>query len=359
MKPPSRSEIEKALVDWESKTWEFKRKDYLGVARLMESSIVEAKDWALAGDIASFANTHGGHMVIGISNDGNVDGFSIDDKLRNRISRVIRHRMSPVPLYDISVVQMEAGKNVTVISIAEGDGDLCTVKGTVFVRDLNGIAAATGAEITRMVKKRLGKKLKPAPTEREIVDSPYNLPSRGKTEQAILADFEKVAQSCGLEIRKTTRSISPNIRWTYVWASFSCNKRNWHFWVVAHGGNFGPQDYKYIGRNLKDCVKYRDPQHSVVPEGAEVCPLILIMGRINSLTSILGIFGLSLVATRFGGYSGRGDAKYGHLFDGDIMGHRFMLSGITDAEAMRKRMDSFLDWMKANQTKLSKIRASH
>jgi predicted HTH transcriptional regulator len=174
MRLPSEEDIRQAIEVWEKKTWDFKAKEALGDPKVMQPKAVEEKDWELCRDIASFANTSGGYMVVGVEDDRKnraVQGHAISDTLKNRISQVVRSKIAPLPSYDVDIVEVQ-GKGVTVFLIEEGDADLCTVNGTVFVRDLNGKAPASGAEITRIMRRRLGRKLNPAPTDREIIGSP-------------------------------------------------------------------------------------------------------------------------------------------------------------------------------------------
>ena len=355
MKCPSGEEIKQAIQVWENRTWEFKSVDYLGDPKLMGRDVVDKKYLKLCYDIASFANTSGGHIVIGVDDDRkgrNICGFSIGDTLKNRISHVVRSRISTVPIYDISVTKVD-GKHVTVISIDEGDGDLSTVNGTVFIRDVNGRALATGGEITRIVRKRLGKKLAPAPTNKEIMNSPYNLPNMDEGSLAILADFEKVAPSYGF--KGLERIVVSHYGVPWVLTFFDNKNRRWYFLVIPCAGDFGPNEYKDVSVGLGDyqSKSERALREHGVPEDAGVYPLILIMGRINSLKSQLSLWGFSFVPNRFGGYAGPGERKR-HRPLCDPLAHRFMLSGITQIDVLDKRIDSFIDWLKENQPKLSK-----
>src|SRR5690606_5979579 len=96
----------------------------------MPDDVVEHKDWELARDVASFANSPGGgYIVIGVADERKgrtIDGYILSDKLKSRIGAVIRARVSPVPVVDIAVVEVN-GKLVTVLAVEEGAGDPCTV----------------------------------------------------------------------------------------------------------------------------------------------------------------------------------------------------------------------------------------
>lgn len=355
MKIPSSEEIKQALLVWENKTWEFKSKDALGNPDLMPTKVVDKKDWELAEDIASFANTNGGCIVYGVQDDRKrrfIEGYAISDKLINRISNVIRKRISTVPLYDIVLVKID-DKVVTVFIVIEGDGDLCTVNGHIFVRDVNGKAHATGAEITRIVKKRLGRKLTPTPTKRDIAQSPYILPKIGDIKLAILKDFRQIAPNYGFKLKISSEKT---LGLPFTLGNFNYENRDWYFWVLAHDGNFGANNYKQISFLLNWLHRFESIKKGIkqawLPESAGIYPLVLIMGRINSLRSQLEFFGFSLVPTRYGGYVGPGvRGKIQPL--GDVSGHRFLLSGITSKELMSKRIEDFILWLKSNQSELA------
>ena len=351
MRLPSEEDIRQAIEVWEKKNWDFKAKEALGDPKLMQPKVVDEKDWELCRDIASFANTNGGYIVVGVEDDRKnraVQGHAISDNLKSRISQVVRSKIAPLPSYDVDIVKVQ-GKGVTVFLIEEGDADLCTVNGTVFVRDLNGRAPASGAEITRIMRRRLGRKLNPVPTDREIMDSPYNLPRPWERKQAIVGDFLKVAPSRGFReiVRLDFRHGS--VAYPIV-ALLSSKRREWYFAVIPHEANFGVLDYRrlsgFMGAEIEGLLK------TTLPDSAGVYPLVLITGKIGTLNSQLRYFGFSFVPTRFGGYVGPGREK-GHSALGDFYGHRFMLSGITSPEVMARRLDAFKDWLEEMQTKLS------
>jgi hypothetical protein len=131
-------------------------------------------------------------------------------------------------------------------------------------------------------------------------------------------------------------------------------RREWHFVVIPHGANFGVSDYKYLS-GLVVADETETLLKTILPDSAGVYPLVLIMGKIGTLNSQLSYFGFSFVPTKFGGYVGPGREK-GHRALGDFFGHRFMLSGVTSAEVMARRLDAFNDWLQEMQPSLSVAR---
>jgi len=347
MKPPTPNEIKRAIKIWEKKNWEFKAKEALGDPQTMPRDIIDKKDWELADDVASFANTIGGYIVIGVEDDRKGRGlqnFSISDKLKSRISSILRQKINPKPHYDIDVVRINR-KSVTVISIEEGDGDLCTVKGTIYIRDINGKTPATGAEITRIVKKRLGKKVIPSPTQREISDSSYNLPSSNERKKVILKDFKRVSSTYGFA--KCKEILKDELLLT----SLKIKNRKWFFLVISYGESFGVNFYRVIKRFYGSPVDKPFLSRNI-PKSTEVYPLLLIMGRINSLKSELEYSDYSVVPTKYGAYLGPGNRQPESPFIGSSIGHVFMLSGITSKDIMNIRIEAYVRWLIENQQNL-------
>jgi predicted HTH transcriptional regulator len=180
LKPPSAKEIESWIVspNWEKRTLDFKSQDAIPDSTKMSGELLERKDWEIAKDVASFANTPGGgYLVVGVKDDRDqrvIEGFSISDKTKLRLAAILRSRINPPAEVDVEIVKV-GSKRVTAFIIQESEGDACTVNGTVYVRDVNGRAVASAAEITRIVRRRLGTKIRPSPTDRELINSPYNL----------------------------------------------------------------------------------------------------------------------------------------------------------------------------------------
>lgn len=144
--------------NWEKRRLDFKSGDCLAIPGSMPSEVVELKDWEISRDVASFANTPGGgDIIIGVEDERKhrkVSGFVITDAAKTRLANILRTRINPPAELEVDVVEID-GQPITILTIFEGRGDLCTVIGTVHVRDLNGRTVATGHEITQLVIRRL------------------------------------------------------------------------------------------------------------------------------------------------------------------------------------------------------------
>ncbi len=347
MKTPTPVQIRRMVDAWEKRTIEFKAREAIGDPGMMPHQALERKDSELAKDIASFANTSGGYLIIGVTDKTRkIHGCVMSDGLKNRVSRVLRGRINPVPAYEIESVRV-GRREITVFVIEEGEGDLCTVNGTVYLRDVNGRAEATGAEITRLVRRRLGKKVTATPTKRELVSSPYNLPTEEERWAAMNADFLQIDRKLHFKSITCVRRAYPRIRF----ASKCEADHMWHFFVIPFGDNFGSNEWTAIRWIASDSNGHERLRKRIKALTASdvINLLVLVMGRVNSLRSILQYSGLSYVPTPFGGYVAPGQGLY----------QTFFLSGVTHGELMKERLQDFLVWLVASRGWLAPRRRSN
>lgn len=341
-------EIKEMICTWEKRTVDFKAKEAIPDPDVMPRDIVEQKDWELAKHIASFANTRGGYLIVGVEEKTrNIQDYAMSDTLKTRISSVLRNKISPIAVYDIETVKVDE-KDVTVFAVQEGEGDISTVNGTVYVRDVNGRAVATEAEIMRLVRRRLGKKTGPAPTKRELIDSPYNLPTPEERIEAMNMDFLRIAQRLSF---KNTKSVGMWPR-EHIYTNTNRLGHIWHFVTLPFPDNFGPPDFRgasFILRELNgSTVRRRKINVRNLKNGDPINLLALVLKRVNSLKTVLRDSGSSYVPTVFGGYVGPGySAHVGFMADWPY--HRFFLSGVTDAQVMKERLQDLLMWLATNK----------
>jgi Putative DNA-binding domain len=348
LKPPSAREIRSWItsLNWEKRTLDFKSKEAVSDPSKMPGELVEKKDWEIAKDVASFANTPGGgYLVVGVKDDRDqraVEGFSVSDKTKLRLARILRSHINPPAEVDVEIVKV-GNKQVTVFIVQEGEGDACTVNGTVYLRDVNGRAVASAAEITRIVRRRLGRKVRPSPTDRELINSPYNLPTPVLREERMIADFAKVASEIGFINVKEVSRVQPAQR--AVISTYKLIGKEWHFAVMAVGGHFGIAEFRTVTfdlMNINSAIQTPTSDH-------EFFPLILVMGRIGSLKSQLRYFGYAQMPLRFGAYIGPGleHAEPRTSIKGiNTRSHRFLLAGINELDTLRFRLEQFLTWLK-------------
>jgi hypothetical protein len=355
LNPPSAKEIESWIIspNWEKRRLDFKSKEAVPDPSKMPGELVDKKDWEFAKDVASFANTPGGgYLVVGVKDDRDqrvVEGFSISDKTKLRLAGILRSRINPPAEVDIEIVNV-FDNQVTAFIVQEGEADACTVNGTVYVRDVNGRAVASAAEITRIVRRRLGKKGRPSPTDRELINSPYNLSTPGLREDRMLTDFAKLAPEIGFTDVTEVSHVQPAKRALISTCKLGGNE--WHFAVIGVGGHFGIAEFKAV--TGYDLLNDRGITVPLRPIPAPISnhaffPLVLVMGRIGSLKSQLRYFGYAQMPLRFGAYIGPGleHARPRTSMKGiNTLSHRFILAGIIDLDTLRFRLEQFLTWLK-------------
>jgi hypothetical protein len=112
-----------------------------GVLLDYKSDWIENKKLAKA--VASFANTHGGHLVIGVAADKDrnvpVDfpGLELVDGIKEKVGAVCRSRISPAPVFRMKLVHLsdKPGRTVLVIEVPESPQPPHYVNGVIYVRN--------------------------------------------------------------------------------------------------------------------------------------------------------------------------------------------------------------------------------
>lgn len=110
----------------------------------------------LAQDLAAFANSYGGFLIIGVSDEKEgkkIVGFPSNDLILQRIVNICRDSVQPPLRPQVKVIYTPQGE-VLVIYVAEGTGDLALVEGRVFIRVYNEVRQAVSEEITEMILQR-------------------------------------------------------------------------------------------------------------------------------------------------------------------------------------------------------------
>lgn len=110
----------------------------------------------LAQDLTAFANSYGGFLVIGVNDEkegSQIVGFSSDDKLIQRVVNICRDWVQPPLRPQFQNINVD-NKEVLVIYVEEGRGDLCLVDGKVFIRVYNEVRQSVSEEITEIILRR-------------------------------------------------------------------------------------------------------------------------------------------------------------------------------------------------------------
>lgn len=104
-------------------------------------------DWIdnkkLAKAVASFANTHGGHLIIGMAADKernapqSLPGIDFEDGIKEKVGAICRSRISPAPVFRMKLIELaeSPGRCVLVIEVPESPQPPHYVNGVIYVRN--------------------------------------------------------------------------------------------------------------------------------------------------------------------------------------------------------------------------------
>lgn len=132
-------------------------KDLIGEATEYDKKLAleEKKPKSWCKSVSAFANTLGGALIFGISNDDEIVGLENPIKDAEKISELIKSRLNPIPEFDLKFHKTEDEKVLIILDIFKGeetpyyyaaDGDL-----EAYVRVGNESVKATPTEQKRLV----------------------------------------------------------------------------------------------------------------------------------------------------------------------------------------------------------------
>ena len=111
------------------------------------------KGWCKS--VSAFANTFGGALIFGISNEGMVVGLKNPERDAEKISEVIKTRLDPMPEFKLRFYQTEEGKVLVILDVYKGDETPYYYSGDgvmeAYVRVGNESVKATATELKRLV----------------------------------------------------------------------------------------------------------------------------------------------------------------------------------------------------------------
>lgn len=111
------------------------------------------KSWCKS--VSAFANTFGGALIFGISNDGQVVGLNDSEGDAEKISEIIKSRLTPIPEFKLRFHKTDDGKILVVLEVYKGDETPYYYSGDgvleAYVRIGNESVKATATELKRLV----------------------------------------------------------------------------------------------------------------------------------------------------------------------------------------------------------------
>ena len=132
-------------------------KDLIGEATEYDKKLAleEKKPKSWCKSVSAFANTFGGALIFGISNEGMVVGLENPEGDAEKISEVIKTRLDPMPEFKLRFYQTEDGKVLIILDVYKGDETPYYYSGDgvleAYVRVGNESVKATGTELKRLV----------------------------------------------------------------------------------------------------------------------------------------------------------------------------------------------------------------
>lgn len=132
-------------------------KDLIGEATEYDKKLAleERKPKSWCKSVSAFANTLGGALIFGISNEDEIVGLANPSSDAEKISEIIKNRLNPIPEFKLRFYKTEDEKILIVLDIFKGeetpyyytgDGDL-----EAYVRVGNESVKATPMELKRLV----------------------------------------------------------------------------------------------------------------------------------------------------------------------------------------------------------------
>ncbi len=110
------------------------------------------KSWCKS--VSAFANTLGGSLIFGISDEGKIEGLETPDRDAEKISEIIKTRLSPIPEFNLRF-HNENGKVLIILDIYKGEETPYYYSGEgvleAYVRIGNESVKATATELKRLV----------------------------------------------------------------------------------------------------------------------------------------------------------------------------------------------------------------
>lgn len=98
-------------------------KDLIGEATEYDKKLTleEKKPKSWCKSVSAFANTFGGALIFGMSNEGMVVGLENPEGDAEKISEVIKTRLDPMPEFKLRFYQNENSKVLIILDVYKGD----------------------------------------------------------------------------------------------------------------------------------------------------------------------------------------------------------------------------------------------
>ena len=98
-------------------------KDLIGEATEYDKkfALEEKKPKSWCKSVSAFANTFGGTLIFGISDDGQVVGLDDPEGDAEKISEIVKTRLDPIPEFNLRFHKTDDGKVLVILDVHKGD----------------------------------------------------------------------------------------------------------------------------------------------------------------------------------------------------------------------------------------------
>lgn len=132
-------------------------KDLIGEATEYDKKLVleEKKPKSWCKSVSAFANTFGGSLIFGISDDGQIVGLDTPENDAEKISETVKTRLDPIPEFNLRFHKTDNGKILVILDVYKGDETPYYYSGDgvleAYVRVGNESVKVTATELKRLV----------------------------------------------------------------------------------------------------------------------------------------------------------------------------------------------------------------
>lgn len=132
-------------------------KDLIGEATEYDKKLAleEKKPKSWCKSVSAFANTFGGILIFGISDDGQVVGLGDPEGDAEKISEIVKTRLDPIPEFNLRFHKTGDGKVLVILDVHKGDETPYYYSGDgvleAYVRVGNESVKAAAVELKRLV----------------------------------------------------------------------------------------------------------------------------------------------------------------------------------------------------------------
>ena len=125
-----------------------------GETETLEFKTTNVNSAAIAKVVCAFANSKGGTVIVGVTDQGEVEGVKNAEDRNMELRKSIRQMISPNPYIASAVVNVSQGKQVIVLEVPASEDKPYTFDNKIFVRQAAQTVVASGEIIRQLITER-------------------------------------------------------------------------------------------------------------------------------------------------------------------------------------------------------------